>query len=148
MSRILHGAQTKHLPFQTISKNLNSLAAYQLECKCGMPFGSPGQYRPDAQGRRSIYCEDLTPEQSAKLFRQMGLVLTPEYVRKTKGCGSITIIDENGRILAFIEKNHPNYKAIKDKYDLQRRVKEVSQIARLAGGGWTPNNPEGAPGAF
>jgi hypothetical protein len=131
MSRVISG-QAKDMPFQCVSKDMNNPSAYQVKCGCGKPFGSLGQYKPDEAGRRIIQCDSDTPEQNAALVRRMQLVLTPQFIRRDKGCGAYTIIDARGQVLRFIEKGSEVWQSLHDKLDIVRVNKERAQRAELA----------------
>jgi hypothetical protein len=103
MSRVLYGTGAKAMPVQAISKNLSNVSAYTVQCKCGRMLGSLGQFHPDANGRRMIHCDKLSPEETAKVVRAMNLVIHPDLQRKSQGCGAITILDQNAQILRVLE---------------------------------------------
>jgi hypothetical protein len=120
MSRLVHGSAARHMPFQALQQDLNKPYAYLIECTCGRPLGSLGQYKPDLAGRRIMSCDDATPEQNAELLRRMKLVLTPQFLRTTKGCGAITIVGPTGQILKVFDKRDPQHQALREKLDILR----------------------------
>jgi hypothetical protein len=124
MSRVINGAAARDMPFQALSRNMNNPSAYQVQCKCGRPLGSLGQYKPDDAGRRIMRCDDATPEQNAQLLRRMKLAITPQFMRTSKGCGAITIVGPTGQILRVFEKGTEQHTALNDKLEIVRLKKE------------------------
>jgi hypothetical protein len=138
MSRILHSGAAKDMPVALISKNLSNVSAYWVQCQCGRPLGSLGQFAPDVYGRRTMFCDTMTPEQVAKLIEAMGMILTPDLSRKTEGCGAITVIGKEGQIEKVFLKGSAEHTAIVDIY----RKATIQKNAQLLLQSRSPRSPQ------